>query len=57
LRPGAGPITVNGTLVRGYTQLRLYDRLKLGSTIMIFVPFAGVYHVWGEAVYASKGSP
>jgi hypothetical protein len=46
LRPGAGPVALNGNTITGDRPLRINDRIKIGGTTLIFIPFAGHYHQW-----------
>lgn len=46
LMPGALPAELNGRAIMQPTRLQVNDRIRVGSTTLIFVPFAGVYHRW-----------
>ena len=37
------------------TQLTAYDKIEIGNTICLFVPFCGEHCEWGEHAEAAKG--
>lgn len=45
---GRGLVYVNGEVLLAHRKLQAYDRIQLGKTKLIFVPFCGDKFTWGK---------
>jgi len=46
---GRGLVYVNGEVLLAHRKLQAYDKIQLGKTRLIFVPFCGEKYAWGKS--------